>query len=89
MFFRAMVQDQFRVIHVPFPFLAHWRFISPPAEGTAVGTADGRRHLHTLVAHDAIELQFVAATLATDHVPGPAAGLDRAMAADDAVALLH
>ncbi len=44
--------------------------------------------METLIGHDAVEFEFVAASFATNHVFGPAAGLDCGMGADDSIMLL-
>src|SRR3989344_3523055 len=88
MCFLALFQNHLWLVNTPFPFLADRSFIPSPAEGAPIGAADAGCHLHALVAHDAIKFELVTAAFSVDHILGPAAGLDSAVAAHNPVLLL-
>lgn len=85
--FFAFFYDGAGVVHAPLPVFADRCFVSAPAECASVGAADAGCHLHALVAHNAVELEFVAPSLAAYHFLRPPACFDSAVASDDAVGL--
>jgi len=84
---QALLYNKIWFVHVPRPVFGHRSFHVPPAERAAVRAAQARRHLHALVALNAVKPQLIASSLSLQHVFCPSARLHGAVAADKPVML--
>mmetsp|Transcript_23723 Transcript_23723/g.66997 ORF Transcript_23723/g.66997 Transcript_23723/m.66997 type:complete len:232 (-) Transcript_23723:598-1293(-) len=84
----SLIDDEVRIIGLPFPLFADWILVMTPAEHALVGTRQAWRCFHALVRCYPIERMFVTSSSSTQLMLRPSTELHSAVSSDQLVAFL-